>query len=187
MHSLDKFRFKIIFLPICLLLTGCIGSGTHLIRSESRGAWETTETKSRIKGNPGTLVSSITYGRGNGDTKSASAKPYINIRENPDRTVDIIFFPGLGGPTQRSFVPNQRLLVQAKYASEGITYQYNFTADSKTGSFLFFTDIDKKAFIRKMESHDFVTLSTWDNVRNRQWVSQFVIQGRPHVLVRQTK
>lgn len=174
-------------LLLCLLLTGCIGSGAYLIRSESSGAWETTETKSGIKGNPGTLVSSISYGRGNGDARLASARPYINIRENPDKTVDIIYFPGLGGPTQRTFVPNQRLLVRAKYASEGVIYQYNFTADSKTGSFLFFTDIDIKAFIMKMETHDFVTLSIWDKVRGRQWISDFVIQGRPHILVRQSK
>ncbi len=187
MLSLSAYRFIIMLLPICLLLAGCIGSSTYLIRSESRGGWETSETQSRIKDNPGTLVSSISYGRGNGDTRSASAKPYINIRENPDKTVDIIYFPGFGGPTQRSFVPNQRLLVQARYDSEKVTYQYIFTADSKTGSFLFFTDLDKKAFIREMETHDFVRLSTWDNVRGRQWVSEFIIQGRPHIIVRQAK
>lgn len=188
MPLLAKFKLMLTLFVTCALLTGCFGASTKLMRTESSGAWETSERESGLRGKPGKMVQSMVYGRGNGDSRySAHAQPYLNVRESPDGKVDIIYFPGLQSPSQPSFSPNQHVNVLAQYSRDRGLYQYRFTADSVDGAVLFFTDLDRHAFIRKMETEQFVTLSVWDRARGQQWINQFVIEGRPHLVVRQAK
>jgi len=172
-----------LLLLVVSALSGCVGSGTKLVRSDVSGSWESNIVDSGIKGKPGKLVNSQAFG--DGPSKyNKYAKPYINVRENPDQSVDIIYFPGLQGPAKSPIPPNQQIQVFADYPGERMEYVYRFTSDSMTGSLLFFTDFDKHAFISMMENKSYVVLRFWDR-NKREWVKNgFSINGSPHVVVR---
>lgn len=166
-----------------ILLAGCIGTQTKLVRGEASGSWETIATESGVPGNPGKMINSKTLGTGNTKYEKYST-PYLNVREKPDGKVDIIYFPGLQSPSQPSVKPNQQTDVYAKYLLDRIEYVYRFTADSVTGDLLFFTDFDMHTFLEKMERESFVIFNHWDRVNRRYLTNKFSLNGSPHVVVR---
>jgi len=166
-----------------ILLVGCVGTQTKLVRAEASGSWETFATDSGVPGNPGKMINSKTFGTGNTKYEKYST-PYLNVRENPDGKVDIIYFPGFQSPSQPSVKPNQQVDVYAKFPLDLTDYVYNFTADSVTGDLLFFTGNDMHAFLEKMERESFVIFNHLDKVKRKYLTNKFSLNGSPHVVVR---